>query len=676
MNRLANETSPYLLQHAHNPVDWYPWGEEALQMARSEDKPILVSIGYAACHWCHVMERESFEDPETARLMNEYFINIKIDREERPDLDHIYMDALQAMEGSGGWPLNVFLMPDGKPFYGGTYFPPTRAFNRPSWKEVLTLVHQAYHERRHELAAQAENLTAHLSKANSFGAIGGHDQFSLTDLRSVKEQIMKRADRSLGGFGAAPKFPQTFTIAYLLRYYCFTRDEESLQQALLSLDQMIRGGIYDQLGGGFARYSTDAAWLAPHFEKMLYDNALLVSVLAEAFQLTGNDEYRTVIAETIAFVKRELSEEGGFYSALDADSEGVEGKFYTWSIGEVEDILGAEAPLFCAYYDITPAGNWEHTNILRVLKPVADFATERQLEAGFVRDLLVSGRQKLLSAREKRIRPLLDDKMILGWNALMNIALSKAYAATGEEEYLKLVLRNLAFIESHFAVEGKWHHTWKGSARIPAFLDDLSWLASAYIQAQEITGDGQWLLKAKGLVERIIGDFSDESETMFYYTPAGQQDVIIRKKEIYDGATPSGNSVMAGVLFYLGKVFDESSWVDRSAAMVTVLKPLITAYPASFGNWAQMALELVFPPAEIAIVGAESSLWLKELLRHYLPNRILQAGPKADARFPLLRDREAEATKIFLCRDYVCLTPFSDLRTFLKAVEQQVKPSA
>src|SRR5688572_4557986 len=371
-NKLINETSPYLLQHAHNPVDWYPWGEEALQKAERENKPILVSIGYAACHWCHVMEKESFEDEETAALMNEKFVNIKIDREERPDLDHIYMDAVQAIDGHGGWPLNVFLTPSRKPFYGGTYFPPKPAFNRASWKDVLTGVSDAFENKRNDIEAQAENLTKHIEASNNFGlADSGEKLFSAADIHEMAANVLQTGDKTHGGFGRAPKFPQTFTIRFLLHNYYYTGNVDALKQACLSLDKMIDGGINDQLGGGFARYATDETWLVPHFEKMLYDNALLVMAMSEAFQITSNEKYSRAIEATLDFIEREmLSPEGGFYSALDADSEGVEGKFYVWSKDEIETVLGDDAKVFNSYYNITATGNWEHTNILHVTLPL------------------------------------------------------------------------------------------------------------------------------------------------------------------------------------------------------------------------------------------------------------------------------------------------------------------
>ncbi len=669
-NRLINETSPYLLQHAHNPVDWYPWSDEALERAKREDKPILVSIGYAACHWCHVMERESFEDEATASIMNEHFINIKIDREERPDLDHVYMDAVQAIEGNGGWPLNVFLMPDGKPFYGGTYFPPKRAFNRPSWQEILLSVHDAYTNRKHELESQAENLTAHLKQANSFGLAASKDQFTEADLKTIASNILKQADNEHGGFGAAPKFPQTFTIQYLLRHYYFTKDKTCLQQALLSLDKMIYGGIYDQLGGGFARYSTDAEWLAPHFEKMLYDNALLVSTIAEAYQLTKNNLYKETIEHTLEFIERELmSSETGFYSALDADSEGVEGKFYTWSKEEIDIILGEDATLFNQFYDVSEKGNWEHTSILRIKQPLDQFANDSNMDVAMLRDKLKSNRSLLLAQRGKRIRPLLDDKILLGWNALMNIAYCKAFAATSNDDYRKTAIRNMRFLEAKLFVDGKWHHTFKEQARIPAFLDDLAYLAHAYIHLQEITGDSDYLLKARELTELILAEYSDESRAMFYYTKDGQQDIIVRKKEIYDGAVPSGNAIMAMVLSYLSKVFDLPEWEERAVSMNTSLKAVITKYPTSFGVWAQFAQVFVNGINEIAITGSNTNQSLQELLQSYIPNKVLQTAEKDEDNFPLIKSRVGTELKFYFCKNYVCLQPFDSIGSLIESLK-------
>lgn len=672
-NRLINETSPYLLQHAHNPVDWYPWGEEALQKAKAEDKPILVSIGYAACHWCHVMEKESFEDESTAAVMNEYFINIKIDREERPDLDHVYMDAVQAMAGGGGWPLNVFLLPDGKPFYGGTYFPPRRAFNRPSWKEILAGVHQAYKERKHELESQAENLTAHLNSSNAFGMSASKEQFNESDLKVIAVNMMKQADQQHGGFGAAPKFPQTFTIQYLLRQFYYTGDEAVLKQALLSLDKMIYGGIYDQLGGGFARYSTDAEWLAPHFEKMLYDNALLVMVMSEAFQLTKNELYRQTIKHTIGFIQRELYDaEGGFYSALDADSEGVEGKFYTWSKSEIDQLLGDDAELFNAFYDVTDGGNWEHTNILRIRQSAGDFAKQRNIDVAALLSHLSRSRSVLMEHRSKRVRPQLDDKILLGWNALMNIALSKAYAATLDASYLELAVTNIRFLEEKLSEGGNWFHTYKaGKAKIPAFLDDLAYLALAYIHLQEVTGETAYLRQAQKVTGQVIAAFSDEAQAMFYYTPQGQADIIVRKKEIYDGATPSGNAVMAMVLRYLAIVFDNQEWAERSASMTGSLRSVVTRYPTSFALWAQQAQAMVHGLDEIAIVGQQSREFREKLLPVYLPNKVLQTANNDDENYPLLRNRLQKTTMIYHCVNYVCNAPFDSVETFLTAIEKR-----
>jgi hypothetical protein len=674
-NHLINETSPYLLQHAHNPVNWYPWGEEALARARAEDKPILVSIGYAACHWCHVMERESFEDSETAALMNERFINIKIDREERPDLDHIYMDAVQAISGSGGWPLNVFLTPDRKPFYGGTYFPPKAALNRASWTDVLRGVSDAFNERRHEIVAQAENLTGHIEASNQFGfSAGGKTPLSDKEIAGMLDNILKTADTEQGGFGKAPKFPQTFTIRLLLQHYFISKDERALKQARLSLDKMIDGGINDQLGGGFARYSTDEFWLAPHFEKMLYDNALLVMALSDAYLVAGAQKYLRSIDDTLTFAERELlSPEGGYYAALDADSEGVEGKFYTWSQQEIDTLLGDDAGIFNKYYNIYEAGNWEHTNILHVTTSMEAFAEANGIELKRLDDILRICREKLLLQRSKRVRPATDDKILLGWNAMMNTAYSKAFAATGNEKYRTLAVRNMAFLLDKFSDggEGRFFHTYKnGEARYPAFLDDYANLIHALLHLQEITADASYLEKVKTLVKWVITHFSEPETGYFYFTNDEQSDVIVRKKELYDGAVPSGNSLMAWNLLYCGVVFDNPEWRERAFSMCSGLKDVVQKYPGSFGIWAVVMLALSKGIPEIAVTGGGSDATLKEILRIFIPFRILQSSPSEAKGFPLLAGKSFLSTPmIYLCKDYACQTPVNEVPALQKLLD-------
>jgi len=686
-NRLVHETSPYLLQHAHNPVDWYPWGDEALNKAREENKPILVSIGYAACHWCHVMERESFEDEATAALMNEYFINIKIDREERPDLDHIYMDAVQAMTGSGGWPLNVFLTPDKKPFYGGTYFPPRRAFNRASWQETLQGIINAFKERREEIDSQAQNMVAHLQQANSFGMHQPGTQPSILakeKMDEAVENILKNADTEWGGFGNAPKFPQTFTIRFLLRYYYVNKDNptkleddlaaRALRQALLSLDKMIDGGINDQAGGGFARYATDREWLIPHFEKMLYDNALLVAILSEALQLTGLPRYKKAIEETLVFIDREMmNEDYGFFSALDADSEGEEGKYYVWDYTEVTGLLGDKAALFCEYYDISPGGNWEGKNILQVREPAAAFASRYGLEVDVLEELLADGRKKLLTQRSKRIRPLLDDKIILGWNALMNTAFSKAYAATGIDRYKDIAIKNMQFMLATFSDSaGKLYHTSKnGQAKYPAFLDDQAFLIQALLQLYEATADLQWLIEAGKVQENVLVLYGEEAGDFFYFTPEGQEDVIVRKKEVYDGAVPAGNSVMATNLYKLSFLLDRPAWRERAEAMVNSLGNAIVKYPVSFGNWACLALEAVAGTQEIAVLGNYYTMY-KELLFHYWPHAVIMASATGNQEFALLKEREiGQGTSIYLCKNFACRQPVSTVSELMSLIHNR-----
>ncbi len=695
MNRLSKESSPYLLQHAHNPVDWYPWGEEALQKARAEDKPILVSIGYSACHWCHVMERESFEDESTASVMNDLFVNIKIDREERPDLDHIYMDAVQAMTGAGGWPLNVFLTPDCKPFYGGTYFPPVRAYNRASWKEVLSGLSKSFRETRSQIEEQAQQMTDHLEKANSFGTnptsihIPVSERFLQTQLDQAFSQVMGQADRVWGGFGKAPKFPQTFTIQFLLKYHAITGNREALDQALVSLDKMIYGGIYDHIGGGFARYSTDTEWLAPHFEKMLYDNALLVQVLCEAFQLTGEERYEKTVRQTLSFIEAELmSPEFGFYSALDADSEGVEGKFYVWAredvvriLTEPESVLAGEliSPLtnqskafspveieiFLNTYDITERGNWEHTNIPRLkVWPPAEYA-----------QLLDSCRAKLAQARSRRVKPGLDDKILLGWNALMNHAYSKAAAVFGDHHYKELAIRNMDFIFSSMADPntGRIKHTYKnGVSRVEGFLDDLAYLVRALISLQELTAETGYLKSAQVFIEEAIDHFSDDEGLFFFFTRNDQKDVLVRKKEIYDGATPSGNAVMANVLLHMSILFERPDWTQRAVAMADSVNQMAIRYPTSFGVWTNLIQELVSGTLELVVVGKGAKESGEELLKPFIPYKVFMISEEENDEFPLLKGKKPEdLISFYLCKNYSCQNPVKDQAEFIQLIEKE-----
>jgi uncharacterized protein YyaL (SSP411 family) len=677
-NLLIKETSPYLLQHAYNPVEWHPWGEEALQLAIQEDKPILVSIGYAACHWCHVMERESFEDLATAKIMNENFINIKIDREERPDLDHIYMDAVQAMTGSGGWPLNVFLTPDKKPFYGGTYFPPEPMHNRASWKDVLLGIAKGFKENRDQIDAQAHTLTQHLLSSNGFGKQDATAAASLSraDMDATVSALLINADAVWGGFGGAPKFPQTASIRFLLRYHYFNpTHKSSLEHALVCLDKMIAGGIYDQLGGGFSRYSTDVQWLAPHFEKMLYDNALLVTTLSEAYQLTKNQSYKITIDETLAFVERELMDsDGGFYSALDADSEGVEGKFYTWSAQEINDVLKNDAPVFTAYYGITENGNWEHTNILHTPASASIVAQKFQLSEIEFLQIIAKCKSVLMGERSKRIRPQTDDKQLLGWNALMNTAFSKAYAATGNKNYLIRAQQNMAHLMDHFknSNEDGWFHTYKnGTAKTPAFLDDYAYLIEALIQLQTVSGDLHWLEKAGHITDYVNDHFVEPGTGFYFYTHDAQTDVILRKKEVYDGATPSGNAVMANNLLILGVAYGNDKYLSLSKQTCLSLLPAILKHPGSFGVWASVVQFHLQGTRELTLLGSGVLAYLEAALPLFRPNLILNISENWLTMISAISDKIIDNQEVTfqLCENYTCqLHTLSDFDSFLAIV--------
>lgn len=672
-NQLIHAASPYLLQHAHNPVNWFPWGNEALQLSKNENKPILLSIGYAACHWCHVMEKESFEDENVAAIMNEHFINIKVDREERPDIDHIYMDALQALTGSGGWPLNIFLTPDLKPFFGGTYFPPAKAYNRQSWTDVLLAIKKAFVERKHEIDNQAETLLQHLQTSNAFGEKplnSETEEWNEEVLHQIAQNLLKQFDEQWGGFGKAPKFPQTQSIIYLLRHYHFTKNEEALQAALHSLNKMLQGGIFDHVQGGFARYSIDEMWFAPHFEKMLYDNALLVWAMSEAYQITQNQLYKNGIDETLHFVQQELmSADFGFYCALDADSEGIEGKFYTWTKKEIEIILNEDAPIFCALYNVQDEGNWEHTNILWLPTTMADFAKENGKDEMELVEKITDCKQKLLAVRNHRIKPLLDDKIILSWNALMCTAFCKAYAATGNETYKQIAIKNQLFIQQNMEQENQqlmrcFKHN---KAYINAFADDYSCYILALINLQEITGNLDYLDKANNLMEIFIQLFKSDETAFFTFTSKAQENTIIQKKEVYDGAMPSANAIAAFCLHYLGLTFNKQNFLQQSKDMVLHLQNAIVKYPTSFGCWATIMQQFVMQTNEIIIAGTQTNKALQPILQAYIPNKILLSyTQKNNKAIALLQHKNVdEPLNIYWCKNQTCLPPKQGVLEFL-----------
>lgn len=666
-NRLKNESSPYLLQHAHNPVDWYPWGDEALNRAREEDKPIIVSIGYAACHWCHVMERQSFENPRIAEVMNQHFVCIKVDREERPDVDAVYMDALHAMGLQGGWPLNVFLTPEAKPFYGGTYFQPQQ------WLNLLRSIATAYSQNREELNTSAEQFATHLNRNNAqlFGLNGNDLQVKEEELEKMYRAFSSHFDKKHGGFSPAPKFPMPVNYLWLLRYIHHTQDKQALKHLNITLTEMAYGGIYDQIGGGFARYSVDEEWLVPHFEKMLYDNGQLVSLYAEAYQATRDSLYHDTVYETIAFVERELmSPEGGFYSSLDADSEGVEGKFYTFTKDELHQILGPEEPLFSKYYHATAAGNFEHGyNILHRRISDEAFAEENELELEVLQDMVQNWKERLMQVRSESVRPALDDKILCSWNALMLKGLADAYYTFGNKHFLSLALKNAGFILQHLYKDGRLFHNYKnGKASIQGFLEDYALLISALIRLYEVTFNEDWLVKAKELTDYTLTNFFDEAEGMFYFTDEQAEKLIARKKELFDNVIPSSNSVMAINLHQLGLYFDEQRYTELSSDMLARMKDLMLKEPTHLSNWAILHYYKLARTAEVAIVGPEAPEMRAEISAFYLPN-ILLAGTDKSSSLPLLQNREAIGgkTTVYVCYNKTCQLP---VHTAAEALEQ------
>jgi uncharacterized protein YyaL (SSP411 family) len=664
-NRLIDETSPYLLQHAHNPVDWYPWGEEALQRARAENKPILLSIGYSACHWCHVMERESFEDPEIARLMNDNFVNIKVDREERPDLDTIYMEAVQAMSGHGGWPMTVFLTPDGVPFYGGTYFPPTDRLGMPGFRRVLTSVAEAYRRAPDEIRLSAEQLRSRLGRS-----LMGHEAGAL-DARvaaAAYEGLAASFDARHGGFGGAPKFPQPMNLEFLLRYFKRTGEPHALQMVRVTLDHMRRGGIYDQLGGGFHRYSTDDVWLVPHFEKMLYDNALLVRVYLEAYQVTGEEEYRQVVEETLGYVLREMtSPEGGFYSAQDADSEGEEGKFFIWMPREIAEVLGPEdAPLVAAYYGVTERGNFEGRNILHLARPAEEVAQAHGVSPERVHAAVERARRLLFAAREKRVKPGRDEKVLTAWNGLMLRAFAEAARVLGRAEYRATAEKNAAFLLATLRRDGRLLRTYKdGRARLNGYVEDYAALADGLLALYEVTFEPRWFAEARTLAQEMVQHFWDDAEGGFFNTSDDHEQLISRPKDLFDNAVPAGNSMAVDVLLRLGALTGEGRYAEHAERTLQALSGVIPRVPGAFGRLLAALEFLLATPTEVAIVGDPDAPDTQALLAvvngAYLPSVVTAVTrPGAvEAGVALLEGRAMVDGRAaaYVCHHFACHRP-------------------
>ncbi len=679
-NRLANETSPYLLQHAHNPVDWYPWGEEALTKARDEDKPILVSIGYSACHWCHVMERESFEREPIAKHMNERFVCIKVDREERPDVDAIYMDAVQAMGVRGGWPLNVFLLPDTRPFYGITYAPPQQ------WVNLLAGVRNAFDEHRDDLITSAEGFTNELNLSDSvrFGLANTEPQFSVAVATKLFEKLATKFDTQKGGLARAPKFPMPSIYTFLLNYSQLTDDDRALDQLTLTLNRMALGGLYDQMGGGFSRYSVDEDWFAPHFEKMLYDNGQLLTLYADAWRTTGNPLYKQTVYQTIAFAQRELlSPEGGFYSALDADSEGEEGKFYTWTTDELRDLLGPDFDWFSDLYSIQEDGNWEHEtghgktgrNILHRTLTDEQFARQADWTQEELEEMLTYVRQKLMAVRETRIRPGLDDKILCSWNGLMLKGLVSAYRAFDEPEFLTLALRLAHFLLHNMRDKrnGRLWHSYKlGRAKQAGFLEDYAAVIDGLIGLYQATFAENWLTEADQLTQYVLNNFSDtttegaEADPLFFFTDKNSEDLIARRKELFDNVIPASNSIMAHNLRTLSLLLDRPTYAERADRMLGRVQPLIENNADYLSNWAALYVRRVLPSVEIAIVGPQAADYRRELEAHLSAGVIFSGTTRRDATLcvsALLQGRGmvGNQTTIYVCQDRACQLPVTSV---------------
>jgi len=677
-NRLIHETSPYLLQHAHNPVDWYPWGEEALSRARKEDKPILLSIGYSACHWCHVMERESFENEDIARIMNERFINIKVDREERPDLDDIYMNAVQVMTGSGGWPMTVFLTPDLVPFHAGTYFPPEDRMGMPGFPKVLITVSEYYQTHRKEVK-QIETEVRHA--LNQITEINSSNQeFDPPMLFHAFDHFKRSFDSVNGGFGHAPKFPNSMSLSFLLRYWKKTGEKEALTMVDLTLEKMANGGIYDHLGGGFHRYSVDERWLIPHFEKMLYDNALLSRTYLEAYQATRKERYLAVGEAILQYVLREMkSPKGGFYSTQDADSEGKEGKFFVWTRDEIKELLGKEKGTpFCAYYGVTPQGNFEGgASVLNIAMSISKVSELYGIPIPELETLLREGREKLFHKREKRVKPARDEKILTSWNGLMISGMLDGFKLTGKEEYLKAAEEAIQFILEGIRRQGRLMRVFhQGRWHINGYAEDYAFLIQAVIDLYEATFELKYLKEAYELNEGMIHQFWDEKQGGFFFIGKENESLIARSKNPYDNAIPSANSIGLFNLVRLGYLTGEESLKQKAEQILRLFYDFLSEHPSGFAHMLS-GYSLFLNPEEIGIIGPREDYrtiaMLKEIFLAYLPNKILsfkEPQEKSDQDWiPFLKDKDASRIPTtFICRNFTCLPPITDPKALKETI--------
>lgn len=669
VNRLVNSSSPYLRQHSNNPVDWYEWGNEALKKAKEENKPLLISIGYAACHWCHVMARESFMDEHIATIMNDKFICIKIDREERPDIDQIYMDAALLSSGNAGWPLNVFALPDGRPFFGSTYFPSS------TWSMLISHIAEMYSNERPKLEEQANKLTHGIAsnipikfKASEIS------NFSIDNYNKIFPSLEIMIDKEFGGFLSDQKFPLPIGWEAMLQYYYFMNKEKSANMIFNTLDNMLKGGIYDQLGGGFCRYTVDKYWKVPHFEKMLYDNGQLISLYSHAYQVSKKQEYAEIVENTILFVEKELSSStNGFYSSINADSEGEEGKYYIWTKDEIKEILDEPiADIICEYYNISNNGNWEKgKNILLISKDKESFAKVKELTTAEFHRILLDANAQLLKHRNTRVRPSTDDKILTSWNAIMLSGYIDAYKSLGKQEYLSKAISSAKFLKENMIDSNNMvFRSYKDEkAIIPGFLDDYALLAQAFIQLYEVTLIEDWIITAKNIAEYAIDNFLDKSNGMFFYSSDKSNELIVRKYQIPDNVIPSSNSVMAEVLFRLSIYFDNKNYKSIALRMMAQVESHLVKGGPYYSNWARLFGLITHKPYEIAITGPESINILREIQKHYLPSCIFMGGESNE--IPLLKDKQnSEKTMIYICQNKQCLAPVESVQEALKIIHK------